>query len=47
MRTVEHVEEIFQGPLHYDFDVEKLNAAVEVLAEAGAVVCPALPCHRR
>ncbi len=42
MQTLEHVEEIFQGPLEHDFDEQKLAAVINDLAAIGAVVCPTL-----
>lgn len=42
MNTVEHVEEIFQGPLDHSFDEIMLGGAVKTLAQAHAVVCPTL-----
>ncbi|MEH6549646.1 MAG: amidohydrolase family protein [Pseudomonadales bacterium] len=42
MKSIEHVEEIFQGPLNFEFDVDKLDDISKALATTGSVVCPTL-----
>ena len=42
MRTIEHVEEIFQGPLKHEFSLEKLSQVTRELYSIGSVVCPTL-----
>ncbi len=42
MRTLEHVEEIYDGPLDYSFDRKELEQTAQRLAELGATVTPTL-----
>lgn len=42
MLTIEHVEEIFQGPLEHKFDLGRLSDVIADLASVHAVVCPTL-----
>ena len=42
MRTLEHVEEIYDGPLDYSFDEKKLENTVRELSSLGATVTPTL-----
>ncbi|MEM1143968.1 MAG: amidohydrolase family protein [Pseudomonadota bacterium] len=42
MRTIEHVEEIFQGPLEHSFSIDQVDVPIAVLSRANAVVCPTL-----
>ncbi len=42
MRTLEHAEEIYDGPLDYSFDRKELENTAQRLAELGATVTPTL-----
>ena len=42
MRTVEHVEEVFQGPLEHSFEIDRSDEPLETLADVNAIVCPTL-----
>lgn len=42
LATLEHVEEIFNGPMNYQFDEEKLETVAQDLSAIGATVTPTL-----
>ncbi len=42
MRTLEHAEEVFDGPLHYTFDNDKLENSAKQLGSIQATVTPTL-----
>jgi amidohydrolase family protein len=42
MRTLEHAEEIFDGPLNYEFDEAKLEATAKQLKSMNATLTPTL-----